>query len=121
MIDVFTRQWLVFVLAGRATRREAIMAVTNAVAAAGHAPPGLTLRVDNELQYTSREFRSSMASLGINLNTSTHQSKTDTLKPSTRRSKRNTSGRASFQTSKKPEMPCLPHSRTTTTAEYTLP
>ncbi len=35
VIDVFTRQWLAFVLASRATRRDAIMPVTNAVAAAG--------------------------------------------------------------------------------------
>ena len=51
-------------LAGRATRREAIMPVTNAVAA-GPELPGLTLWVDNESRYTSREFRSSMATLGI--------------------------------------------------------
>ena len=67
VIDVFTRQWLAFVLASRATRREAIMSVNNAVAAAGPDLPGLTLRVDNGSQYTSREFRSSMAALRINL------------------------------------------------------
>ena len=67
VIDVFTRQWLAFTLAGRATRREAIMAVNNAVAAANPVLSGLTLRVDNGSQYTSREFRSSMAALGIAL------------------------------------------------------
>ena len=67
VIDVFTRQWLAFVLAGRATRHYAIMAVNNAVAAADPYLPGLTLRVDNGSQYTSREFRSSMAALGITL------------------------------------------------------
>ena len=67
VIDVFTRQWLAFVLASRATRREAIMAVTDAVASSRPTLPGLTLRVDNGSQYTSREFRSSMAALGINL------------------------------------------------------
>lgn len=67
VIDVFTRQWLAFVLAGRATRREAIMAVNNAVATANPELSGLTLRVDNGSQYTSREFRSSVAALGINL------------------------------------------------------
>ncbi len=56
-----------FVLASRATRREAIMSVTNAVAAAGPELPGLTLRVDSGSQYTSREFRSSVAALGITL------------------------------------------------------
>ena len=67
VIDVFTRQWLAFVLASRATRREAIMSVTNAVAAASLELPGLTLRVDNGSQYTSREFRSSVAALGITI------------------------------------------------------
>ena len=67
VIDVFTRQWLAFVLASRATRRHAIMAVNNAVAAASPDLPGLTLRVDNGSQYTSREFRSSMTALGITL------------------------------------------------------
>ena len=54
-------------LAGRATRREAIISVTNAVAAAGPELPGLTLRVDNGSRYTSREFRSSVVALGITL------------------------------------------------------
>lgn len=67
VIDVFTRRWLAFVLEDRATRREAIMAVNNAVAAAGTPLPDLTLRVDNGTQYTSRDFRSSMAALGITL------------------------------------------------------
>lgn len=67
VIDVFTRQWLAFVLASRATKHEAVMAVNNAVAAANPVLPGLTLRVDNGSQYTSREFRSSMTSLGITL------------------------------------------------------
>ena len=67
VIDVFTRQWLAFVLAGRATRHHAIMAVNNAVAAANHALPGLTIRIDNGSQYTSREFRSSVAALRITL------------------------------------------------------
>lgn len=53
-IDVFNRQWLAFVLAGLATRREAVMSVTNAVAAAGPKLPGLILRVDNGSRYTSR-------------------------------------------------------------------
>ena len=67
VVDVFTRQWLAFILEARATRHEAVMAVNNAVAAAGPALPGLTLRVDNGTQYTSRDFRSSMAALGIKL------------------------------------------------------
>ena len=67
VIDVFTRQWLAFVLSSRATRKEAIMTVNNAVAVANPALPGLTLRVDNGSQYTSREFRSSMAALKITL------------------------------------------------------
>ena len=66
VIDVFTRQWLAFVLEDRATRHGAIMAVNNAVAAA-RPPPGLTLRVDNGSQYTSRDFRQSVSALGINL------------------------------------------------------
>ncbi len=67
VIDVLARQWLAFVLASLATRREAIMSVTNAVAAAGPELPGPTLRVDNGSQYTRREFRSSVAALGITL------------------------------------------------------
>ena len=68
VLDVFTRQWLAFVLESRATRHQAIMAVNNAVAATGQPSlPGLTLRVDNGSQYTSREFRASMAALGITL------------------------------------------------------
>ena len=43
VIDVFTRQWLAFVLASRATRRHAIMAVNNAVAAANPALPDPTI------------------------------------------------------------------------------
>ncbi len=67
VVDVFTRQWLSFVLTDRATRHEAIMSVNNAVSAAGPALPGLTLRVDNGTQYASRDFRSSMAALKIDL------------------------------------------------------
>ena len=67
VIDVFTRQWLAFVLAGRATRHHAIMAVNNAVAAVNPVLPGLIIRVDNGSQYTSREFRSSGTALGITL------------------------------------------------------
>ena len=66
VVDVFTRQWVAFVLSDRATRHGAIMAINNAVAAAGP-QPGLALRVDNGSQYTSREFRQSAASLGIRL------------------------------------------------------
>ena len=66
-LDVFARQWPAFVLASRATRYHTIMAVNNAVAANGPDLPGLTLRVDNGSQYTNREFRSSMAALGITL------------------------------------------------------
>ena len=45
VIDVFTRQWLAFVLADKASRHEAIMAVNNAVAIAKPKPSELTLRV----------------------------------------------------------------------------
>ena len=67
VIDVFTRQWLAFVLADQATRHHAIMAVNDAVAAANPTLPGLTPRVDNRSQYTSRGFRSLMAALNIRL------------------------------------------------------
>ena len=43
------------------------MAVNDTVAATNPALPGLTLRVDNGSQYANREFRSSMAALGITL------------------------------------------------------
>ena len=67
VVDVFSRKWLAFVLNDRATRFEAIMAVNNAMADAKPTIPGLTLRVDNGTQYTSRDFRASMSSLGIAL------------------------------------------------------
>lgn len=67
VLDVFTRQWLAFVLAGRATRNEAIRAINNAVASARPTLPGLVLRIDNGSQYTSRDFRSSMAALQITI------------------------------------------------------
>ena len=66
VVDVYTRQWLAFILSSRTTRHEAIMAVNNAAAAA-KPKSGLTLRVDNGTQYTSRDFRSSAAALGITL------------------------------------------------------
>ena len=56
VVDVFSRKWLAFVLNDRATRFEAIMAVNSAVADAKPTIPGLTLRVDNSTQYTSRDF-----------------------------------------------------------------
>ena len=43
------------------------MSVNDAVATAGPDLPCLTLRVDNGTQYTSREFRASMAALGITI------------------------------------------------------
>lgn len=67
VVDVFSRRWVSFVLSDRATRHEAVMAVNNAVADARPPIPGLTLRVDNGSQYTSRDFRASMSSLGISL------------------------------------------------------
>ena len=67
MVDVFSRKWLAFVINDWATRFEAIMAVNNAVADAKPTIPGLTLRVDNGTQYTNRDFRASMSSLGITL------------------------------------------------------
>ncbi len=65
VVDVFSRQWVSFVLSDRATRHEAIMGINNAVADAKPPIPGLTLRVDNGSQYINRDFRASMASLGI--------------------------------------------------------
>lgn len=67
VIDVFTRQWISFVLADRATRNHAIMAVNNAVATAKPNTKNLRLRVDNGSQYTSRDFRASVSALGISL------------------------------------------------------
>ena len=62
----FTGQWLAFVFSSRATPRGAIMAAANTVAAA-NPKSALTLRVDNGIQYTSRECRSSAAATGIAL------------------------------------------------------
>lgn len=49
----------------RATRLGAITVVNSAVADARPPIPGLTLRAGNISQYTSRDFRASMSSLGI--------------------------------------------------------
>ena len=68
VIDVFTRQWLAFVLAGRAHAPPCHNGGEQCGGpAANPVLPGLTLRVDNGSQYTSREFRSSVAALGITL------------------------------------------------------
>ena len=67
VFDVFTRQWLGFAFDTRATRHTAIMSITNAVAARRPDPAGLTIRVDNGSQYTSRDFRGSVGALGATL------------------------------------------------------
>ena len=59
-VGAFTGQWLAFVFSSRATPRGAIMAAANPRS-------GLTLRVDNGIQYTSHECRSSAAATGIAL------------------------------------------------------
>ena len=84
-------------------RRHAIMAVNDEVAAANPALPDLTIRADDGSQYPSREFRSSLDTLGdhleyIYVNTPEQNGQS----PSTRHS-RSMSGRASLQTYKRPE------------------
>ena len=67
VLDVFTRQWLGFAFDTRATRHAAIMSITNAVAAHGLDPSKITIRVDNDSQHISRDFRKSIDVLGARL------------------------------------------------------
>ena len=91
-----------FVLASRATRRHAIMAVNNAVAAANPALPCLTIRADDGSQYPSREFRPSIDTLEDHLEyIYVDTPEQNGQSPSTRHS--SMSGRASLQAYKKPE------------------
>ena len=97
------------------------MAVNNAAATANPILPGLTVRVDNGSQYTSREFRSSVAAPGIALeyiyvNTPEQNEHIESF----RKTLKSTSDHASLQTYKRLKRQCLPHSRTTTAAESTL-
>ena len=66
MLDVFTRQWLAYLLDTAATAGTAVQSVLVAVSTAGgSAPPGLRLRTDNGPQYGSRESGRSVRALGI--------------------------------------------------------
>ena len=56
VLGAFTGQWLGFAFDARATRRAAIMPVTNAVAARSPDPGRLTIRVDSGSRHAGRDF-----------------------------------------------------------------
>lgn len=65
VLDVFTRQWVGYVLDTSASKDAAIDSIVHAVSHIKPKCPGLTLRTDNGTQYTSRKFRESMKTLNI--------------------------------------------------------
>ena len=67
--DCFTKEWQGYHYSRSCMARDAIRSVENAVLLAfnGSVPKGLVLRTDNGPQYISREFRSAIKLLGINL------------------------------------------------------
>ena len=67
--DCFTKEWQGYRYSRSCMARDAIRSVENAVLLAfnGSVPEGLVLRTDNGPQYISKEFRSAMKLLGINL------------------------------------------------------
>lgn len=68
VFDVFTRRWLGYAFDTSAVKENAIMAVSNVLAAHREVDTStLRLRVDNGPQYTSNAFTGSMDALGIRL------------------------------------------------------
>ena len=65
VLDVFTRQWVAYVFDTISTTHTAIQSILKAISSVGRIVPGLRLRTDNGSQYSSREFRASMQTLGI--------------------------------------------------------
>ena len=67
--DCFTKEWQGYRYSRSCMARDAIRSVENAVLLAfnGSVPEGLVLRTDSGPQYISKEFRSAMKLLGINL------------------------------------------------------
>ena len=64
VIDVFTREWISYIFDTAATAHTAIQSVLKAVSSVKDTSY-LRLRTDNGTQYSSREFRKSMQTLGI--------------------------------------------------------
>ena len=65
ILDVFTRQWVAYVFDTISTTHTAIQSILKAVSSVGGVVPEIRLRTDNGSQYSSREFRASMQTLGI--------------------------------------------------------
>ena len=121
VIDGFTRQWLAFVLASRATCRHAIMAVNNAVAAANPALPGLTVRAGNGHRYTSHEFRSvGCAGNRHEVHLCQHAGAERAHRILPQDTQEHVWPRG-FADNREAKRRCGPHSTTTTTPGYTLP
>ena len=64
VIDVFTREWISYIFDTTATAHTAVQSVLKAVSSVKDIPY-LRLRTDNGTQYSSREFKKSMQTLGI--------------------------------------------------------
>ena len=64
VIDVFTREWISYIFDTAATAHTAVQSVLKAVSSVKDISY-LRLRTDNGTQYSSREFRKSMQTLGI--------------------------------------------------------
>ena len=64
VIDVFTREWISYIFDTAATAHTAVQSVLKAVSSVKDIPY-LRLRTDNGTQYSSREFKKSMQTLGI--------------------------------------------------------
>ena len=65
VLDAFTRKWLSYTFEVSATAKAAVAAVVHAVAQEQPDTAKLRIRTDNGSQYSSREFRESIKSLGI--------------------------------------------------------
>ena len=65
VLDAFTKKWLSYKFEVSATAKAAVAAVVHAVALEKPDAAKLRIRTDNGSQYSSKEFRDSMESLGI--------------------------------------------------------
>lgn len=65
VLDVFAIQWVAYVFNTISTTHTAIQSIFKAISLVGGVVSGLILRTDNSSQYSGREFRASMQTLGI--------------------------------------------------------
>ena len=67
VVDVYTREWLAYRFERTAISEHAVTALRDAMALHRPDVPGLTVRVDNGPQYTSRGFRQAARMLGVRI------------------------------------------------------